>query len=1251
MKTKVISIFVALTTGMISLGAAESGFKSLFDGKTLTGWAGDPELWSVEDGAITGKTKGKDHLPYNKFLIWQGKARDFEFRATFRLIGNNNSGVQYRSAENPDAGPWSIKGYQADIHPNPAYCGMLYDERGRGIVATGGQKVIIDEKGGKWIVGKTDEIKPVKLEEWNEITIIASGNHLTHKINGRTTVEIIDLQEAEREMEGLIAFQVHRGEAMVAQFKDIRLKELPPGKILTAKDAPIPADAEQAAKPAPKKKAAPKKKNGPKKGKGKAKAKPANAKAKTESASPSWIWSKAAQQNVRFFRKQFTGYSPRVGSARLYITADNGFEAFVNGKSVLKGDSWQTVYFVDVVKALQPGVNTIAVKVDNSGDVGALLAHLILDSDRDKVNIATDGTWKVADRSAPKWMQPDFDDSKWANANVEQPLGGGLWASAINQATLYAAVALKTPEATPINAIRVAKDFKVELLYSVPREEQGSWVAMTIDNKGRLITSDQYGGLYRTTVPPIGRTTPVKVETIDVDMGHAQGLLFAFDSLYVVVNDKAHGGRGLYRVKDTNGDDKFDKVELLKKFEETGSEHGPHAVVLGPDGKSLYVVVGDQTSLPEYNVSRVPPFWGEDQLLPRIYGRGFMKGVLAPRGWIAKTDPDGKNWEIIATGFRNEYDAAFNQHGELFTYDADMEWDLNTPWYRPTRVNHVVSGAEFGWRNGSGKWPPYYPDSLPATIDIGPGSPTGVTFGHGAKFPVKYQNAFFIADWSYGKLYAVHLQPKGSTYTATKEEFIAGQPLPLTDLVVNPKDGALYFAIGGRRVQSALYRVTYRGNESTAAVKPDNTGAKERSLRRSLEIFHGKQDPRAVAVAWPQLSNRDRFIRSAARVAIEHQPATQWQDRALSERNPEAAIQALVALARVGDKSVKELAFAALLRVDWQKLSHDQQLSLIRAVSLAFIRLGEPDATWKRKFISKFDPLYPTDDRFINGQLTQLLVYLQAPNVAAKGVALLKRAPGQEEQIDYAKSLRLLKTGWTTALREDYFRWFLKAAAFRGGASFTKFVESIRKDAVEGLTENELMVLQPILQETPKAKTPLEALAEAMAGRSFVKEWEIKELEPLIAGGLKNRNFENGRKMFGVGACFACHRFEDEGGAIGPDLTGAGGRFSPRDLLESVIDPNKEVSDQYAPIVVTLLNGDKVTGRVMNLSGDSMQLNTNMFDPDETARVDRKQVKSIEPSKISMMPQGLLNMLNQDEILDLLAYLISGGDRKHAAFR
>jgi putative heme-binding domain-containing protein len=815
--------------------------------------------------------------------------------------------------------------------------------------------------------------------------------------------------------------------------------------------------------------------------------------------------------------------------------------------------------------------------------------------------------------------------------------------------------------ATAPGSLTVAKGFKVELIHNVPKDQEGSWVAMTPDLKGRLIVSDQYGGLFRITPAPIGSSGAAKVEKLAVEVGEAQGLLYAFDSLYVMVANDAYQGRGIYRVRDTKGNDQFDEVKLLRKLE-GGGEHGPHSIVLSPDGKTLTIVVGDQTALTKIDSSRVPLRWSEDHLLPRLWdGNGFMKGTLAPGGWIARMSPDGSQWELMANGFRNEYDAAYNRDGDLFTFDADMEWDMNTPWYRPTRVNFVASGGEFGWRSGAGKWPDYYPDSLGSVIDIGPGSPTGVSFGYGAAFPAKYQEAFFINDWSYGKLYAIHLKPDGAGYTAEKEEFITGSPLPLTDIVVNPADHALYFTIGGRRTQSGLYRVTYTGTESTAPVKQNKMMRPALAARRHLESFHGHQDPAAVADAWKFLGSPDRNLRFAARVALEWQPAAQWSEKALAATDPDTAIEAMIALARVSsldsvhrkatdpkpDPKVADRILTTLDRIDWSKLNERQQIDLLRAFSLAFTRLGEPDLAWRARLVGKFDPHFPSGSRHLNAELAQMLVYLDASDAATKIMAALKSSRVQEEQLDYARFLRVLKHGWTPELHKAYFAWFLDAASFRGGASLRGFLRDMKKDAVANLSPAEMAELKPIIDAQPVIKPP----GAALAGRQTVKEWTLGDLAPALDKGLKSgRNFDRGHELFGA-LCSACHRFSTEGGAVGPDLTGIGGRFSPRDLLESIVLPNKEISDQYGNVVITLKNGDEVVGRIANLNGDDLNIAENMFDPGNFTNVKRQDIVKIAPSKTSPMPEGLLNVLKQDEILDLTSYLLSRGDKANKMFR
>ena len=254
--------------------------------------------------------------------------------------------------------------------------------------------------------------------------------------------------------------------------------------------------------------------------------------------------------------------------------------------------------------------------------------------------------------------------------------------------------------------------------------------------------------------------------------------------------------------------------------------------------------------------------------------------------------------------------------------------------------------------------------------------------------------------------------------------------------------------------------------------------------------------------------------------------------------------------------------------------------------------------------------------------------------------------------MEYGRSLRMLKTGWTTALRTEQFNWLLRAANYRGGASFEKFIEFIRTDSEASLSDTEKTTLKELLAKRPEKKSPLQAIAEALAGRTVVKEWKLDELATAAErGGMKNRNYENGRKMFGAVGCFACHRFGNEGGMTGPDLTAASGRYSPRDFLDQIINPSKVINEQFVPMVLTKTDGETVTGIIVNLQGDTVQVNTDLTDPNQRLGVDRKQVVKMEPSKVSPMPEGLINMLKQEEILDLVAYVLSGGDAKHAMFK
>ena len=220
-----------------------AGFEAIFNGKDLTGWDGNPLYWKVEDGCLTGTADGT--LKYNRFITWRGgKPKNFEIRVKVKVSPKGNSGIQYRSTERPDLGETAHMGYQCDVVPTRAdYNGMLYEERGRRILAHSGEKVIIDPMGQPWVVAEMP-LKEFKADEWHDFRVLVQGNRHQHWIDGHQTVDVIDLDEKGRKLEGAIAVQVHVGPPMKIQYKDFYLKKLPDDlPIFTAEQAKIPASA------------------------------------------------------------------------------------------------------------------------------------------------------------------------------------------------------------------------------------------------------------------------------------------------------------------------------------------------------------------------------------------------------------------------------------------------------------------------------------------------------------------------------------------------------------------------------------------------------------------------------------------------------------------------------------------------------------------------------------------------------------------------------------------------------------------------------------------------------------------------------------------------------------------------------------------------------------------------------------------------------------------------------------------------
>ena len=516
-----------------------------------------------------------------------------------------------------------------------------------------------------------------------------------------------------------------------------------------------------------------------------------------------WIWSPAHDKDKVpvgdcYFRKTFSMQNPEAGELR--IAADNRFELFVNGERVGRGEDWRQMEVYDISTQLKTGLNTVAVHVTNvdAGSAGLVARVLVKEEGDTFQDYSTDATWRTSVRNYQSWTSPEFPDSQWVAAKSYGKLGATLpWGDEVVLAGKG-------------SRFELPADFLIERI--MRDEDVGSLIAMAFDWRGNILVSREGGNLLLLTDSDdngIHDTISMYCDKIR----NVQGILPLGTRVFAVGDGPQ--GAALYRMEDKNRDGVADEIRAIVPLKGSKGEHGTHAVRLGPDGM-LYVMVGNHARSGIAPGPRSPyRNWYEGDLVrPRHEDpRGHAVGIPAPGGTIFRTDEDGSLVEFVAGGLRNAYDFAFDPAGEIFTYDADMEWDMGAPWYRPTRVNHVTAGAELGWRSGWAKWPEYYLDSLPATINVGAGSPTGVEFYNHHAFPAEYRGTMFGCDWATGKIYCFRLEPRGASYRGRAEVFIEGRPLNATDIAVGP-DGALYFCTGGRGTDGGVYRVRWTGKQT-----------------------------------------------------------------------------------------------------------------------------------------------------------------------------------------------------------------------------------------------------------------------------------------------------------------------------------------------------------------------------------------------------------------------------------------------------
>lgn len=489
---------------------------------------------------------------------------------------------------------------------------------------------------------------------------------------------------------------------------------------------------------------------------------------------------------------------------------------------------------------------------------------------------------------------------------------------------------------------------------------------------------------------------------------------------------------------------------------------------------------------------------------------------------------------------------------------------------------------------------------------------------------------------------------------AEAKRSLQGRPLNVTDLQFGA-DGAMYLITGGRNTQSALYRVRYVGSSAgECELTPQQRARRQhaeqaRSERHALQRLLGPQRADALDAAWLALAEADPWLRHVARTVVEHQPLEHWAARALEEDRNAHAVAALLAFSRsdasrYGAKITQRLASLPL-----DSLAPRQQIIALYAGWLCLEAHPENPAV-HAALRALLDGRYPSDaanpeqQRQWNLWASRVLVRIDPDQAVPKTIELLRDSgEDQHQQLHYLFVLRTAREGWSEATRRIFFRRLRDAAYFEGGAGMPDFLARIRSEALETLGEDERAALADLLQPEDHQE------ATAAPSRPLVRRWALQELEALLVDNERaiepsSRGRTRGEQLFLEAQCASCHRFAGRGSPLGPDLTHVARRFSPRDLLRSIARPSEVIAEQYRSVQIVTEQGEVHVGRVL-AAGDfrepTVRLLTDYGHPGSVTEVDKQEIAEYRHSPVSPMPEGLLDVLTAEEILDLLAYLTS----------
>jgi putative heme-binding domain-containing protein len=429
----------------------------------------------------------------------------------------------------------------------------------------------------------------------------------------------------------------------------------------------------------------------------------------------------------------------------------------------------------------------------------------------------------------------------------------------------------------------------------------------------------------------------------------------------------------------------------------------------------------------------------------------------------------------------------------------------------------------------------------------------------------------------------------------------------------------------------------------------DAEGAKARALRRHLQ-FAPLDEVRRLT------GDRDPAIRLAAQIRVGEHLAKPGDVAAfppggdiatfyrsgLTLMVAEARIEAAASSAR--PESDRETLLAQLNELDFSGLDDELQTLALRDYHIVLARLGPPDDALATKTIARLDALYPAKYWQANHLLCELLVYFNAPSVVKKTLALLAKAERSEDFMEYLFFLRNVQANWTIEQRRAYFTALNHAETLEGARDYARSMRLIRAEYAATLTDSERQALGSLVDGT------LTPPVQNTGPQVVVKAWTEADLLPRLERVSKGRSYEGGLMAFASAQCIVCHRFGKTGGLVGPDLTGVASRFSRKDILTSILEPSKVIDEKYRNTTFELKSGATVVGMVESEDDESVYVRVNPTSS-ATTGVPKSLIVKREASNISPMPPGLLNTLSEVQILDLLAFLESGGDAQHADFR